>query len=525
MASSLLLTLLLPIAAVSHMVELTPKVLMKVGDRREVTCSMTSCQESLELKWTPLQDKPLYATIKNHGRESVLIFANVTKNHEIDIICTATCGKEKKQKTTAIQVYSFPRNPVISGNDRLILGKANLLTCEVSSVYPSEYLEVELLYGDNVLKGKKVESGKDSLSYSYTFVPSSEDDGKAITCRASLDVEDIPTNEMTKETSGLMRVLSAPHNVRVSEPTTLLLGSMLNLTCEAKGNPKPVFTWTAIKPDGQSVEVGKHQELFIQNVSLSDAGTYQCGVSNDLGKEKANVSVVIQAPPMNTIIEASPQGVLKEGESVSISCLSNGVPVTRMVLSRVVDNKETELKAFDGAETSIKLTSVKLADSGIYICQAFNEYGNQTTTLSLTVETPPRNMTVEVFPSTKVQEGQNITICCHSVSFPPSAVVLSKLESETNIYSPNGVFHLFNLTLNDTGLYQVNVTNNLGFETEVFTINVMEKRFNPSSGWNDFITPAVCLGAAATLLIVVAYLRRAEKKGSYNFTKFNQGTV
>ncbi|XP_051550247.1 vascular cell adhesion protein 1-like [Myxocyprinus asiaticus] len=814
MASSLLLTLLLPIAAVSHMVELTPKVLIKVGDRREVTCSVRSCQESVKFVWTTLEDKPLYATVKTHNRESVLIFNNVTKNYENNIICKAQCGKETKQQKTTIQVYSFPRNPVISGNDRLILGEENLLTCEVPSVYPSESLEVEWLYGDTVLQREEGEPGKDSLSFSFKFIPSSEHDGKAITCRASLHVEGIPTNEMTKEASGLMRVLSAPHNVRVSEATALLLGSSLTLTCEAKGNPKPVFTWTALKPDGQSVEMGKHQELFIQNVSLSDAGTYQCEVSNDLGKEKANVSVVIQAPPMNTIIEASPLAVLKEGESVSISCLSNGVPVTRVVLSRVVDNKETELKAFDGAETSIKLTSVKLADSGIYVCQAFNEYGNQMTTLSLTVEThllevalqpngvigakrgsslllhceasgcpqpefswkslanrpitsktersrffsklllspmdledplgtyicevkcgsivksnqtevkvfafatspviessgpflegetirltctvqevfpanlfqilwmdgerelhsesgsfssepqnltsvlpycvkakdqdkritckvlldlqgvpaaqavktasttlsvhypprktkitvspqtelkegesvsiscqydsvpvghmvlsrevdgvvtelgaingaetlvtissveldnsglyvcevsnqygshsdrvnitvkaPPRNTTVEVFPSTEVQEGQNITICCHSVSFPLPAVVLRKLDSKTNIYSPDGVFILVNLTPNDTGLYQVNVTNDLGFETEVFTINVMEKRFDPPSGWNDFLTPAVCLGAAAALLIVVAYLWRAGKKGSYDFTKCNPGTV
>lgn len=80
---------------------------------------------------------------------------------------------------------------------------------------------------------------------------------------------------------------------------------------------------------------------------------------------------------------------------------------------------------------------------------------------------------MEVFPSTDVQEGQNITICCRSVSFPPPVVVLSKLDSETIIYSFDGIFLLINLTLNDTGLYQVNVTNDLGYETEIFSINVI----------------------------------------------------
>lgn len=90
--------------------------------------------------------------------------------------------------------------------DRLILGKENVLACEVSSVYPSEFLEVQWLYGDRVLK---TDEGK--LSIPYVFTPSSENDGKAITCRATLDVEGIPQDEMTKETSEIMKVLCKRH--------------------------------------------------------------------------------------------------------------------------------------------------------------------------------------------------------------------------------------------------------------------------------------------------------------------------
>ncbi|XP_065101150.1 vascular cell adhesion protein 1b isoform X3 [Paramisgurnus dabryanus] len=811
---TLLIFILLPVAAVSYKVVMPSEVWFKMGDRRTLTCSMRSCPGEVKFSWTSLEDKPLFATVDNKHAESLLIFESVMKNHENTVVCKATCGKDSKQATAAIKVYSFQRNPVIIGNEHMILGEENILTCEVSHVYPSEYLEVKLLYEDKVLVSKEgEEDGTDSLKISHTFQPSSEDDGKEITCRASLNVEDIPHDERTKKTSGHLRVLSAPHNLRMSGLTAVSLGSSLTLTCEAEGSPELEFTWTALKPDGQSVEIGKRREMSIPNVTLSDAGVYQCEVSNNLGRQTDNVSVVVQAPPMNTIIEASQQTVLMEGESISIFCKSDGVPVDRVVLRRMLDSRTTELKSSVGSETSFTFESVKVSDSGFYECTAFNKFGSQSASLNLTVEAyllevelqpsdaivaesgssltlscnasgcpqptftwkslgnlpnrgliktdgllsklfldpvevedegtyicevtcgsaakskqtkvnvfsfptspvvespgpslegemirltctvldvfptnffrivwtdgegelhsesgmlsshlqnltsvlsyhveakdqdklmtckvlldmngvptaqtvktastalsvhypprgtritvipqgelkegesvsisclsdsvpvgrvelirvvdgietelmardgvetlviltplelgdsglyvckasnrhgsesdsveikvkaPPRNTTVEVFPSSEVQEGQNITICCNSVSFPPPAVVLRKLDSESVIYSPDGVFQLINLTANDTGMYQVNVTNDLGYETEIFIIHVMEKRFVSPPSWTDFITPAICLGATAALVGIMVYLWRDRKKGSYDLTKCNPDTV
>lgn len=90
---------------VSHVLDLPSYVLFKVGDRRNLTCSMSSCPEKVKFVWRSLEDKPLFAAIKSQDKESVLIFDNVMKDYENSIVCKAICQEETKQATTKIKVY------------------------------------------------------------------------------------------------------------------------------------------------------------------------------------------------------------------------------------------------------------------------------------------------------------------------------------------------------------------------------------------------------------------------------------
>ncbi|XP_007240168.3 vascular cell adhesion protein 1b [Astyanax mexicanus] len=811
-ALSFTLAVLLPLAAALQ-IDLTPKkALFKVGDREELKCSVTECPGEVKFSWIALEDKPLYAVFKYLSKESVMIFNSVTKHHANKIKCTATCQDVSKQATATVEVYSFARDPVISGHDSLVPGVENTLICEITEVHPAEYMEVEWMRGGTVVHRQDGKHGVQTVQSHYTFTPQREDDGAQITCRASLTLPDLPPDQQTRETTVSIVILSAPETVEVSGSSTVRVGSALSLSCKADGNPTPLFSWRVLRPDGQWVKVAETRQLSLINVSLADAGEYECEASNGVGRKTATVTVAVHGPPTNTVISlstnepkedelvsisctshsvpqsrlvlsklldggeselasgegphtsvsyssarannsglyvctafndygsqkasvqltvqtyplevtmhpdvsvitlergsslslsceasgcphplftwtglqdkpqyrqnnsqtdisqlnlesvepddegaficevkcgsvvkskqtevklfsftsdptiessgyslegemtsltcvvrdvfpaklfriqwldgekelpsetfvdglqnlssiifyqlqssvqdttitckvslqmdgvpaaltekttsvtlarhyaprqttitVSPQEELKAGETLSISCLTDSAPEGHVFLKKVVDGEETKLASSQGTRTSFTIPAAELSDSGVYVCEAVNQYGSKNASAQITVQAPPRNTSVKVIPSAWVQEGQNITICCNSVSFPPPAIILRKLDSGVDIYSPNGTFVLVNLTPNDTGLYQVNVTNALGYETEVFTIHVMElQTASPPPHWNYFIIPLAGLGILASAAVVLEYLRRQRLKGFYELSKSKPGTA
>lgn len=714
-------------------VELSPATpLFRVGDRQQLTCRMSKCSEKMTFSWSSLEDKPLYAETQTSLNESTLVFKSVNKNHENRIQCKTTCQGVPKQAAVTVRVYSFPKDPVISGHDSLVLGKENTLTCEVSDVYPAEHMTVNWLKGDKVVSTQDGVYGIESIQSKYTFTPEINNTGQTIRCQATLSLDGLPLEERTRVTTVSMTVLCPPVNTVVSvspnnpkenefmniscvsdsnltnslvlskvldgketelesgdgprvsvtyhkanfshsgvymckttnacgtqtdnvtvtvgiHPLEVFLqpdmsfipverGSSMMLSCNSSGCPhaqitwqnvthQPLLNWTETQAfisqlgpwtvgleDNRTficeVECGsvvktKRTELKVfsfpsepiiessgpflegkvtnltctvrgvfpvdcfhmqwldgelelhsvrgnfsnklQNLSLtipfkpkdSDQNkTFTCKVSLKMGvvstQKTASTTLAVHYPPKHTTINVRPQTKLNEGETVTISCQTKSSPEGYVTLKRVQNGEETKLVSSNGTQTSFTISFTNMSHSGIYVCEATNKYGHQRENVQITVQAPPRNVTVTVYPSKEVQEGGTVTICCQSVSFPPSDITLRKLDSGNDIYSSNGTFLLVNLTSNDSGLYQVNATNALGSETEIFTINVMSKKNDDSNIYSvllrklnsiDFIIPVIGLGVLASVASSLDCIRRAKKKGFYELTDGIQETV
>ncbi|XP_034164365.2 vascular cell adhesion protein 1 isoform X2 [Pangasianodon hypophthalmus] len=816
-------------------VELSPKKpLFRVGDRQELTCRMIKCSEKMTFSWSSLQDKPLYAEPQTTSTESTLVFKSVSKNIENKIQCKATCQGMIKQAAVTVRVYSFPKVPVISGHDSLVLGKENSLTCEVSDVYPAEHMTVEWLRGGKVVRTQEGEYGIESIQSYYTFTPQTNDDGESITCRATLSLDGLPPEERTREITVSMAVLSFPKVPVISGHDSLVLGKENSLTCEVSdvypaenmtvewlrggkvvhtqegeygiesiqsyytftpqtnddgesitcratlsldGLPPeertreitvsmavlcpPMNTVISVSPnnpkenefmniscvsdcnhvsrlvlskmlDGKETELvsgdGPRVSVSYDKANLNHSGVYVCRTTNACGRQTDNVTFTVGTHPLevslqpdmsvipvergssmmlscnssgcphahitwrnvthqpllswndtrafvsqlgpwtlglednrtficeincgsvmkskhtelkvysfpsdptiessgpflegkvtnltctvhevfpvdcfhiqwldgelelhsvrgnfsdklqnlsltipfkpkdsdqnktftckvslemegvstqkiasttltvhyspkHTTIDVRPKKKLNEGETVTISCQTDSAPEGHVTLSRVQNGEETKLVSSNGTQTSFSISFTNVSHSGTYVCEAVNKYGHQRKSVQITVQAPPKNINVTVYPSKEVQEGETVKICCQLVSFPPSDITLRKLDNGNAIYSSNGIFLLVNLTSNDSGLYQVNATNALGSETEIFTIIVMSKRKDGGNIFSDllrrlnsidFIIPVIGLGILATVASSLECIRRAKRKGFYELTEGIPETV
>uniref|UniRef100_A0A8C9S8D5 Ig-like domain-containing protein n=1 Tax=Scleropages formosus TaxID=113540 RepID=A0A8C9S8D5_SCLFO len=138
------------------------------------------------------------------------------------------------------------------------------------------------------------------------------------------------------------------------------------------------------------------------------------------------------APPSKITVSVNPAEEPEEGEYVTISCQSDGVPACNMTLRRQTNGQYTELQSSVGSNLSYTIPSIQLEDTGLYECEALNEHGRQNHTVQVMVKASPRNTTVQVSPSWNVPQGRNITVSCTTVSFPAATAVLRRL-SDTHL--------------------------------------------------------------------------------------------
>ncbi|XP_025893835.1 vascular cell adhesion protein 1 isoform X2 [Nothoprocta perdicaria] len=336
------------------------------------------------------------------------------------------------------------------------------------------------------------------------------------------EYECIAENKFGEKRSAVaLNVEYGPKNTVISVIPAAVVkeGETVTMKCSSSGNPTPVISWKKKTATGESEKIFEDATLTIENIKSQDLGLYECEARNQFGGEERAVKLLVQAPPKNTTLKIFPSNAVKQGERVTISCTSTGVPTVQITLRKKTDGAITTLETQDGKYT---LESVLLKDAGIYECVSSNELGEESQHLVLDVKVPPQNITVLVHPSENVQEGENVTITCSTYSNPPPQMILKKVHPDKEIIltSVNGTFVLYNVTESHTGTYLLDVFNEVGNNIKMIEIAVVGRVENPDQMMLVIIAFSCVTAIAVPVVAILIYVsRQAKINGSYSLVK------
>uniref|UniRef100_A0A8C7CSJ9 Hemicentin-2 n=1 Tax=Oncorhynchus kisutch TaxID=8019 RepID=A0A8C7CSJ9_ONCKI len=168
---------------------------------------------------------------------------------------------------------------------------------------------------------------------------------------------------------------------------TLNKGQSLSLSCHGQGTPTPVISWTANNSPypGSSVDEAGRSSLVIENVTMSDAGTYVCLAENSVGTIRALSFVRIREPPVLKG-EAHISQTVAQGGTAMLDCpvQGNPSPVLRWLRDGRPLLRSLRLQPLHNG--SLAIYSVTRGDAGEYQCVAESEAGVAERTVSLKIQ-------------------------------------------------------------------------------------------------------------------------------------------
>ncbi|NXH90756.1 HMCN1 protein, partial [Edolisoma coerulescens] len=212
------------------------------------------------------------------------------------------------------------------------------------------------------------------------------------------------------------------------------LGSNVTLPCYVQGYPEPRVTWRRL--DGaplfsrpstlSSSSQLRTGALAIQNLWVSDEGTYVCEAENQFGRIQSQPAKVTVTGLVTPLIGASPATAhVIEGQQLTLPCVllaGNPIPERRWIKNSVVLVPDAYVSV--RSDGSLHLERVRLQDGGDYTCMASSVAGTSNSTT-----------TVHVFVLPVIQHGQQIfstiegipvTLPCKASGVPKPAIVWSK---------------------------------------------------------------------------------------------------
>ncbi|KAM9810462.1 hemicentin-1 [Neosynchiropus ocellatus] len=271
-------------------------------------------------------------------------------------------------------------------------------------------------------------------------------------------------------------------HVEPVEPVTVVQGSLVTLTCEARGVPPPTLTWMK---DGQPLSLhrnllldGQETRLQLPDVAPSDAGLYSCVASNQAGSSTKTFNLTILEPPRITSTSSPEELTLAVNSPLELECSAEGVPPP--TISWLKDGHplaQTDIVQEDGH--FVRISKIQVEDAGLYTCLAGSLAGEDGRNHWVRVQVPPTLLGSGDVRSFNVPVNGHLTLECLADSDPPPDIQWYKDEVKMQLggriqrLAGGQYLEIQEVRPEDSGHYSCVVTNMAGSSSLFFTVEVL----------------------------------------------------
>ncbi|XP_013862624.1 hemicentin-1 isoform X1 [Austrofundulus limnaeus] len=271
-------------------------------------------------------------------------------------------------------------------------------------------------------------------------------------------------------------------NVEPVEPVTVVQGSLVTLTCEARGVPPPTLTWMK---DGQPLSLhrnllldGEETRLQLPDVAPSDEGLYSCVASNQAGSSTKSFNLTVFVPPKISRPGSPEELTIAINSPLELECSAVGVPPP--TLSWLKDGQPLEGTAIIQQDGQfVRISKVQVDDAGLYTCLASSLAGEDGKSHWVRVQVPPTLFGSGDVKTVTVPVNGHLTLECLADSDPPPDIEWYKDKAKLQLggriqrLAGGQYLEIQEVQPEDSGQYSCVVTNMAGSTNLFFTVEIL----------------------------------------------------
>ncbi|XP_060659541.1 uncharacterized protein LOC132793557 isoform X2 [Drosophila nasuta] len=322
--------------------------------------------------------------------ENRLLWPSVQRN---DLNSVFTCQAlntqldKPKEKSFILDMHLKPLTvKILDPPSSMIADRRYEVTCESSGSRPNAI--ITWYKGKRQLRRTKDDISKNSTRSELSFVPTTDDDGKSITCRA----ENPNVNGLYLETMWKLNVVYPPLvTLRLGStltPDDIKEGDDVYFECHVQSNPQwRKLLWLHngihLEHNTSARVIRSNQSLVLQKITKHYAGNYACSAINDEGETVSNqLPLRVKYTPVCKHADRVILIGASKDETVEVVCEIQADPPPRTFRWKFNNSGETldvssERFSVNGSRSILKYTPVTDQDYGTLSCWAANEVGTQ----------------------------------------------------------------------------------------------------------------------------------------------------